>query len=926
MNLIQEQYKLQEDSIQTLENKLIKNNLKKRTQESSFIKCYLQPISKEINKIRKEHLANPLSNILQDKRNQHIVFELIQKHQILFSTFNALERNLKKGKIANYLIEDISKMIASNLIDIINENKLFYKKNLFYQELIKIIVPSLEHMDISIEKYNLQQKQSFSLFTFLLTDMQIALLGFKTISQLLMQQKNDDDDKIQSNAEQTIIKDIGENIFYEVAQKLKKDYILIPEELTNEHLLEFSSEIFILFEFFQIIQKEEFSGEKAKLDLYQITQKFQKNAQILYDNIIEYTSPFFEPMVTKPLPWHTINDGGYLQGENVSPRFQLYIQKTTTRKDRQKLHQNTNNFSKKLLNAINIIQDTPWKINKKMLQAVVSLEKEFIKTQEALKKQEQNIKYQKKNFNQQIKSIKQKIDNISLKYRGKKEAIKEIIKNKEEQKKYIEEYIEQQKKETKGLWKKLFQIKKEKESLTKELNEKLAKLQVQKSLITLAKKYEKYEKIYFTWQVDFRGRAYPVQALLNPQGESLAKALLCFATKKKINENGVKWFQIHGANTYGIDKVSFHKRIIWVKEHQEHIQNLATLENPLEDSFLQKADKPFEFLAFCYEYSNYLKDPQNFESSLPIAVDGSNNGFQHIAALLHDIEGAKKVNVLPDKSIDGPADIYKEVSQKLQKLLSEIANDNFREEIKKTLPFINRNFVKKGVMTDSYGTGTKTKAKQLYEHLEKIGLSSEIIPKFALFIAKQLDKAIDEIAPSSALYKKWINKVGKNISKIPKEIVWHTPFINFEVRQYTYETKTKRISTTFNGFKNTISIQEYTNKIDTKKQAQGIAPNFIHSLDATHLYMTILSSHKKGLENFATVHDSFATHASDVETLVNTLKEEFIKLTEYDVLKHFQEELEITYGTDIIEKKINKLYVNKDFNIHSIKDSAYFFA
>jgi len=229
-------------------------------------------------------------------------------------------------------------------------------------------------------------------------------------------------------------------------------------------------------------------------------------------------------------------------------------------------------------------------------------------------------------------------------------------------------------------------------------------------------------------------------------------------------------------------------------------------------------------------------------------------------------------------------------------------------------------------MTDSYGTGRKTKAEQLQEKLEILPIEQTKIKPLSLEVAKYLDKAIDTIAPSSALYKKWINSIGKSISQLPQEIVWHTPFINFEVRQYKYKTIKKRIVSSFEGKKNTIQIHEETDEIDAKEQARGIAPNFIHSLDATHMYMTILASHKKGLHSFATVHDSFATHASDMEILVETLKEEFIKLTQYDVLQHFQEEIKNTYGEDIVKQDIQQIYVDKHFDINAIKQSPYFFA
>jgi len=930
MDLVQEQYKLQEDSIQILKDKLLQSSKIKKVQEVAFAKKYFQPMAQEIHIMREENLPNVLGNIFEDEKYAQDIFHLIQQHKDIFSSFSALEKNLQKGSITPYLLEDIAKFIAIELLQILNSDTLYYKENLFYKELLNIITETLQDMDATIQKYALRQKQSFALITLLLNDMEIAFSGFVSISKLLIQQKTDEDDKVKPNSEHNIIKGMAETLFYNVSQKTKKNYLILMQELSNEHLLEFGCELFIRFESFDILEQEENFEKGKKLDLYKLSDKFIKDSKTVYENIFQYTPPFFEPMVVEPLQWKSINDGGYLKGDDVSPKFTLYIQKTKTKKDRKKLEAHQEKFSKKLLKSVNIIQSTKWKINSKMLQTLNVLQEEYIQTKEQLKEQKKATKVKRKNYQKRIDELMEKIEDISAKYSGKKEAMKEFVKDKTEQEKRIKQYIQEQKKETKKLWEQIFALSKQKKALTDELQEKVDKLDIQNTLLTLANKYEKYDTIYFTWQIDFRGRIYPVQALLNPQGESMAKSLLEFATKKKLDKNGVKWLQIHGANTYGVDKVSFEKRLEWIQQNTTDIQRVANLSNPLNDEWLLKADKPFEFLAFCYEYDAYLQDPHNFESSLPVAVDGSNNGFQHIAALLRDTEGAKKVNVLPNDT-DEPADIYKEVAIVTKQLLeTALQKDNklqdFQEEIKILLVHIDRSFVKKGVMTDSYGAGTKTKAEQLHEKLETLPIEQTKIKPLSLEVAKYLDKAIDTIAPSSALYKKWINTIGTSISKLPQEIVWHTPFINFEVRQYKYKTITKRIVSTFEGKKNTIQIHEETDEIDAKEQARGIAPNFIHSLDATHMYMTILSCHQKGLNSFATVHDSFATHASDVETLVETLKEEFIKLTEYDVLQHFQKEMKEKYGENIVKKDVIQLYVDTKFDIHSINFSPYFFA
>jgi DNA-directed RNA polymerase len=54
--------------------------------------------------------------------------------------------------------------------------------------------------------------------------------------------------------------------------------------------------------------------------------------------------------------------------------------------------------------------------------------------------------------------------------------------------------------------------------------------------------------------------------------------------------------------------------------------------------------------------------------------------------------------------------------------------------------------------------------------------------------------------------------------------------------------------------------------VEVSKQRTAFPPNFVHSLDASHMLMTSLKMKEKG-HTFAAVHDSFWTHPSDVDEL-----------------------------------------------------------
>jgi DNA-directed RNA polymerase len=69
-------------------------------------------------------------------------------------------------------------------------------------------------------------------------------------------------------------------------------------------------------------------------------------------------------------------------------------------------------------------------------------------------------------------------------------------------------------------------------------------------------------------------------------------------------------------------------------------------------------------------------------------------------------------------------------------------------------------------------------------------------------------------------------------------------------------------------------------RIDKGKAKSAIAPNVIHSLDASHLMLTVLAAAKEGITNFALIHDSFATHAARTSDFFYIIREAFVAMYE----------------------------------------------
>ena len=176
--------------------------------------------------------------------------------------------------------------------------------------------------------------------------------------------------------------------------------------------------------------------------------------------------------------------------------------------------------------------------------------------------------------------------------------------------------------------------------------------------------------IYFVHTLDSRGRIYPQATYLNPQGSDLSRVLIAFSKGKPIKDaDAKKWLANHGACCYGdgLSKKTYAERISWVDDHKSDILTLAKDPGKSLD-FWKKADKPWAFLAWCLEWSAFCEEGYGYVSHLPVAVDGTCNGFQHFAALTLSPDMAAHVNVLPS---DHPRDLYQHVAEQAKAMVED---------------------------------------------------------------------------------------------------------------------------------------------------------------------------------------------------------------------------------------------------------------
>lgn len=442
-------------------------------------------------------------------------------------------------------------------------------------------------------------------------------------------------------------------------------------------------------------------------------------------------------------------------------------------------------------------------------------------------------------------------------------------------------------------------------------------------VLRLGREFSEYQRFWYVYQCDFRGRLYATVSGLSPQGTDFAKGILRFADGKTLGERGAFWLGVHGANCYGVDKVSFEDRVQWVKDNERDIISVAT--DPIGTrSFWGDADKPWQFLAFCFEWYRYVQEGDGMQSYLPIGLDGSCNGLQNFSAVLRDEVGGRATNLIPN---DKPSDIYAEVGRvcttRLSAMESSVCRDlwlNYANSLEsKSLP---RGLAKKPVMTLPYGSTQQSCRESIYkfileeaqEHFPK-----ELRFKASVFLTPILWAAIGDVVIAARAAMDWIQNAASIISKTGKPVVWWTP-MGFPVMQDRKKVLMKQIHTELAGhFRLRLNLDG--DELDIIKQRQGASPNFVHSMDACHLMMTLRKGRESGLTHFACIHDDYGTYAADTDILHRCIREAFVELyTENDPLWEFKDLNESEAGVRLPDlPKMGKL------NLAEILNSRYFF-
>lgn len=595
-------------------------------------------------------------------------------------------------------------------------------------------------------------------------------------------------------------------------------------------------------------------------------------------------SPVLKPTVIPPKRWEGTRQGGYWTPFVKGPRLIRFKVSQETQRERAADEYEALDMPK-VYDAVHYLQEVPWRVNRKVLEAAQRLFDAGhgeAKLPRAPVEHWEEMPAHLKQASSELsawRKLHPEADTVAPELAEKDAAVRN--------------------------WKRQRSVEKRTDIRT------ASRHAAAQTTLGLAWDYAEFDRIYFPHMLDFRGRVYPIPTHLQPQGADLAKGLLEFAEGREITEEngGAWWLAIQLASVWGNDKWDFDKRIAWVEKNEAMWRSIAA--DPLADKRWavsegpHKVDKPFAALAAIFEWVAFLDHGFGFVSHLPVAVDGTCNGIQHLSAMTRDEVAGRLVNLCPSED---PADIYQTVADLLSKDLERIkAGGGVAGEhatywlglgIDGLLP---RTLTKRQVMVLPYG-GTKDSfftytREWLDEHdplklpkdcpdEERRAAYAERTQRISLLTGRLWD-IVGEVVSGGVAVMKWLQDCAKHATVANQPIFWVTPS-GFVVRHFYGVQKDREMVVSLDGTRVKLRMGVTTKELDIKSQLQGIAPNFVHSLDASALVDTVVLARDAGLAAITSVHDAYGTHAADMWALFKLLREAFVETHQHDILALFR--------------------------------------
>ena len=260
-----------------------------------------------------------------------------------------------------------------------------------------------------------------------------------------------------------------------------------------------------------------------------------------------------------------------------------------------------------------------------------------------------------------------------------------------------------------------------------------------------------------------------------------------------------------------------------------------------------------------------------------------------MAALARDERTGRDVNLL---ATGRPQDIYQRVADVVVEQLRADADDGSRADVQRLArdyqaraEAITRDVVKVPTMTAPYGS----KGKGLARSIQQDAVAGLGDWRHAWYLATTIRACVKSLGERPAEVMRWLKAVTGAMADAGLGVRWVAPSGFPVVMEERVRRRVRVVLGRRRGKRRELMVDHYDPAagIDKLAQRRRVVPNYVHSMDAAHLVLTIDALLDGGLNHFAVVHDGFGVHAADIDTLNAALRQAFATMYADSPLERF---------------------------------------
>ncbi|KAG8308448.1 hypothetical protein J6590_002535 [Homalodisca vitripennis] len=187
----------------------------------------------------------------------------------------------------------------------------------------------------------------------------------------------------------------------------------------------------------------------------------------------------------------------------------------------------------------------------------------------------------------------------------------------------------------------------------------------------------------------------------------------------------------------------------------------------------------------------------------------------------------------------------------------------------------------------------------------------------------------------------WFTECARLVSQIcGQNMEYVTPLGLPVVQHYSRQLKRPDLNNKQLGHLQDYFPIDMFERPNVMKQKNAFPPNFIHSLDSSHMMLTSIFSEQRGL-TFVSVHDCYWTHANTVHIMNQICREQFVALHSQPILEDLSKFMVQKYSSkerlvdqnsvmgqarQRLHSVLTQVPPKGSFVLENVLDSIYFFS